>query len=120
MSSISRQGVNIARKLLTLPTIHLSQLPALAYFIRRWVHAAAEPVQGGGGLDFGSSSFAFATARQVSACHAEAFGVGGFGVCFRRPMSDVGISVFQYFSLSASPPPISELRAPLLHFRLCL
>ena len=27
------------------------------------------------------SSFAFATARQVSACHAEAFGVGGFGVC---------------------------------------
>src|SRR5438874_11959694 len=28
----------------------------------------------------GRSSFAFAPARQVGACHAEAFGVGGFGV----------------------------------------
>src|SRR5206468_7159091 len=31
-------------------------------------------------LDVGCSSFAFATARQASACHAEAFGVGGLGV----------------------------------------
>ena len=30
-------------------------------------------------LDVERSSFAFATARQVDACHAEAFGVGGFG-----------------------------------------
>src|SRR5436309_15845772 len=30
------------------------------------------------------SSFAFATARQVSACHAEAFGVGGLGVFLNR------------------------------------
>jgi hypothetical protein len=33
-------------------------------------------------LDVGRSSFAFATARQVSACHAEAFGVGAFDVFF--------------------------------------
>ena len=30
------------------------------------------------------SSFAFATARQVSACHAEAFGVGGLDVLFQN------------------------------------
>ena len=32
------------------------------------------------------SSFAFATARQVSACHAEACGVGGLGAFFFFPM----------------------------------
>src|SRR5437016_780408 len=35
-------------------------------------------------LDVGRSSFALATARQVSACRAEAFGVGGLGVCQRN------------------------------------
>ncbi len=36
-------------------------------------------------FDVGRSSFAplsGATARQVSACHAEAFGVGGLHLCF--------------------------------------
>jgi len=32
-------------------------------------------------FDIGRSSIAFATARRVSACHAEAFGVGGLNVC---------------------------------------
>jgi hypothetical protein len=31
-------------------------------------------------LDVECSSFAVATARQVSACHAEAFGVGGLDI----------------------------------------
>ena len=37
-----------------------------------------------GAVDFGVKrpSFTFATARRVSACHAEAFGVGG--LCVRR------------------------------------
>jgi hypothetical protein len=34
-------------------------------------------------FDVGRSSFAFAPARQVGACHAEAFGVGGFDVFSR-------------------------------------
>src|SRR5947207_6886160 len=37
----------------------------------------AAPLQ----LGVGRSSFALATARQMSACRAEAFGVGGLGVC---------------------------------------
>ena len=32
-------------------------------------------------FDIGRSSVAFATARRVSACQAEAFGVGGLNVC---------------------------------------
>ena len=32
-------------------------------------------------LDVRRSSFALATARQVGACRAEDFGVGGLGIC---------------------------------------